>query len=216
VNGLDRLISTGTIQPLKSMGPSSLILAERAAVGLIRRSGVVVPDWSILSKGRNPPLAPGGGRDGKCPVCQLPRYAGGAWWESAGPSRKGAYWHKACLDAFTNWTRYSVLGSYLAARQGWVCPETGLPLRVTVERQHPISGEPIVGHYIIAIEVDHIDPLWRIRAQADQYKWPDVLRFWGIANLQALTPQGHTIKTKREAAERAAFKRRDYAVASLV
>lgn len=104
-------------------------------------------------------------------------------------------WHAPCVDAWRRWTSGAGLWRFLAERQGWVCAETGKPLR-----------EP-AGYLLRTPEVDHKVPLWRVRAEAAQHQWPDVLRFWDIGNLQALSPEGHRLKTAREAAERAAIRR---------
>lgn len=202
MSGLDRLIAADLVaSPHERLVRMSPLRAERVTMALIRASGRSVEDWRSLASGRNPPIhllrEPG-----VCPVCGHQRFDHGAWWSAAGPNKRAnACWHAACVVTWQTWATYGHRASYLARRQDWTCPETGLPLRVTVER----DGH--VGHYIEALEVDHITPIWRVRAEADQYRWPDVLRFWGLGNLQALTPAGHKLKTKREAAERAAIKR---------
>lgn len=62
-------------------------------------------------------------------------------------------------------------------------------------------------HLVRGIQVDHVVPLWRVRVDAQQHRWPDVLRFWGPRNLQTLSSAGHQQKTAQEARDRAALVR---------
>ncbi len=158
-----------------------------------------IPMWS-----RCPPLPPlwmlyGNKRENHpgncCPVCRCSTYQGGDWRASAGKPRWNKTWHAPCLHAHLVWTRTPDYARVIAEQQGGVCA---------------LSGESIMrdGHLRGQVEVDHLVPLWRVRHDAAQYRWPDVLRFWGLGNLQALSAAGHRIKTAREAAERAALNRR--------
>ncbi len=55
----------------------------------------------------------------------------------------------------------------------------------------------------IALEVDHIVPLWSVAHLPDEQRRP----YFGPINLQLLCPKHHKEKTKREAALRAKMKR---------
>lgn len=166
--------------------------AELACLALMRAHGVE-PDWT--KAGREPPIRLVYEPD-RCPVCRGRRYRGGAWWLLAGQNRKGAFWHPCCVVAYRNWRAPEVRSGDLIARQGGVCPETGAPL-----------GPPAAG-WTQDHEIDHRMPLWRVRMERDLHQWPDLLRFWGHVNLQALSPEGHRIKTAREARERAQLRRK--------
>jgi hypothetical protein len=103
------------------------------------------------------------------------------------------------------------LAQTLAIKQGGVCPETGD--RVLIDRpfvKFPYDADPakrmiVEVRQVLApgVEVDHRLPLWRVRREAHLYQWPEVLKFWGPGNLQALSNAGHKAKTAREARERA-------------
>jgi 5-methylcytosine-specific restriction endonuclease McrA len=204
-------------------------MAERAAMALMRR--IVLPpdaphwsafatrtklDWRAphtpdgplpiieVTSRRLPPI-PGKGRVlGKgvhrnfCPLCCQPTFAGGDWREVAGKPRWNKEWHVPCHWAYTTYRNYAWWAGYLARKQGGLCAITGERIL-----QRGEFGDGYLGD----VEVDHIVPLWRIALDADKYQWPDVLRFWGLSNLQALSRKGHAIKTAREAAERAALRR---------
>lgn len=131
-----------------------------------------------------------------CPVCGHECFEGGDWRESAGRPRWNKSWHDCCLAAHNTWTRYADLAFRLAVKQGGRCP---------------ISRERILSqcgtYHLPGVQVDHIVPLWRIAVDAHLYQWPDVLRFWGLGNLQALSASGHRAKNAKEAKERASLAR---------
>lgn len=128
-----------------------------------------------------------------CPVCHLETYSKGHWRPDAGKATWNKSWHAPCFNAHGIWRDASWAARYLARRQGGRCPITGEAL---------LRNDILMGD----VEVDHVVPLWRVRFDGAQYQWPDVLRFWGIANLQTLSNAGHKIKTAREAKERAGLK----------
>lgn len=162
---------------------------QRAVLALCQRQ-TDKPDPHI--SGRSVPLFSRG--LGICPVCGLPRYRFGAWWEAAGPNNRGE-WHSVCAGAFRMWRNPADLAKWLARRQGMRCAVTGEPLAP--------NG------YLMDVEVDHCIPLWRVPSLG--VPWPAVLAFWGPANLQALSVGGHAVKTAQEARERARLKSVDKA-----
>jgi len=214
------------------------LLAERAAIALLRRSVDRLPAglWSewfpdvrrppvpMYSSG-NPPQAirdfivANRDREDVCPLCWQQPYTSGAWWPEAGAARGNLRWHACCYVAWSVWTgtaKQLDLPRYLARRQGFVCVETGEPLKVVREATRVDAygfAEFRRVETLAQVDVDHEEPLWRVRAQADRHAWPDVLRFWGVGNLRAVTKEGHRMKTSREAGERAAVRRAERAAA---
>lgn len=139
----------------------------------------------------------------RCELCGWPIYKGGHWIVTAGPKHPMTSRHACCSETYLAMTGH-INGDFIAARQGWLCAETGAPLRDTVV--HP-WGEATYTDF----EIDHVIPLWRVRLDWEQYPWPDCLRFWLPDNPQALSMAGHKAKTKREAAERARLRVTDAA-----
>jgi hypothetical protein len=169
-------------------------------------------DRTTLTYSREPPLPGWKTLDkNQCPVCGQPTFAGGAWWPEAGPPRFNKQWHEACALTHQTWRHPDFLAQTLAIKQGGVCPETGD--RVLIDRpfvKFPYDADPakrmiVEVRQVLApgVEVDHRLPLWRVRREAHLYQWPEVLKFWGPGNLQALSNAGHKAKTAREARERA-------------
>jgi len=181
--------------------------AFRAAHERARQAGEPMPIWldfKVPTWSRDPPLPLGRvvfGQDWKpppnlCPVCRRPTYRGGDYRAAAGPPRWNKQWHACCATAYGIWRTPSWLAAWLARRQGGRCALTG----------EPVLGDPYPdGHRTLlpGVEVDHVVPLWRVRYEAARHPWPDVLRFWGVRNLQVLSETGHRRKTAQEAAERA-------------
>lgn len=152
----------------------------------------VEADWRPHAGGRRPPLPFWRGKD--CPICGFDVFAGGGWRAADGPKRGTQRWHGCCTQFYLTMRDYNDQACWLAGRQDWCCPVTGEPLRVQTK----------MGAYLLQdLEVDHVVPLWRVRRDWAQHRWPDVLRFWLPGNLQAVSQAGHRIKTAREAAERA-------------
>lgn len=133
----------------------------------------------------------------RCPVCAQPTYSGGDWWEGAGKPRWNKHWHAPCRAAHAVWRHPVNMAFRLAMLQGGRCALSG----AEIVRIHD------KGSYITAdVEVDHVLPLWRLRADGARFRWPDVLRYWGAGNLQALSGAAHKQKTAEEARERHAMK----------
>lgn len=163
--------------------------AETQTLAMMRRNGVL-PSWPSIATRRPPLLIVN--RPGHCPICRGATFAHGAWWAAAGPSRAGACWHSCCVRAWKLWLSPRAEVRALLRRQHFLCPETGIVL-----------GPPARGRLCRPAEVDHVVPLWRVREEREIHPWPAILRFWGLANLQALSTEGHAAKTAREAAARA-------------
>lgn len=152
------------------------------------------PDAQRIIQTRRPPMPFRRCGVDRCEFCGWPIHKGGHW-RNTGPRHPMSSRHGCCTEAYLvmmgHWN-----GEWIAARQGWLCAETGVPLRDTVI--HP-WGEATYTHY----EIDHVVPLWRVRLEWEEYPWPDCLRMWLPGNLQALSKAGHRVKTRREAADRA-------------
>jgi len=188
-------------------------LAWRACMALCRLSAhMVAPDWRIYQgngrgASRHPPM-PFSHRDNRsepdgCPFCGWHVYPGAHWLPGPGKLHHMVSRHACCTAVYLE-----LIGQVpchtIAARQDWVCPETGEPLRY--------KPEGVDTWYQRPMELDHTTPLWKVRHEWDKHPWPDCLRFWGLGNLQALSSPGHAMKTRREARERAELRRGDGAV----
>lgn len=179
-----------------------MLYAERVTRILCRRSGAVAGyRWrapSASARGvcatsptsfRVPPLPfhqmvhKGAGW---CRVCGQPIYGGGSFRKFAGPVSK-LTWHNACLSTYFLMTKPSDYTELLLHRQGERCA---------------LSGDPIPLPYRHA-EVDHEVPLFRVAREHAEEPWHELIRFWGFANLRAITRPAHLAKCKAEAQERA-------------
>jgi len=175
------------------------VRADRLARILAARSGS--PDgwsWRIGSDGerdlpmsfRAPPAPYREGAfsrgPGHCCVCGQPVFRLGwhadLWGE--GRPNKNAAWHSACVVAWKLWTAPSDFVKPLKAAQQRRCAVTGKRLLRTAE-------------------VDHQVPLYRVWREHRQTPWPDLLRFWGVPNLQVINRKAHVDKCAVEASERA-------------
>jgi hypothetical protein len=123
---------------------------------------------------------------GYCCVCGQPVFRFG-WhadlWSDGRVNRK-ATWHAACVAAWKLWTAPSQHDGHLKRRQKRRCGETGTRL-------------------LKSAEVDHRTPLFRVWREHRDAPWPDLLVFWGTANLQVVNRPAHAAKCAVEAGERA-------------
>ncbi len=121
---------------------------------------------------------------GVCCVCGQPVYRFG-WhvdlW-NAGSNRK-AGWHAACVIAWELWTAPSDFAHVLKRLQARRCAESGKRLWKTAE-------------------VDHRVPLFRVWREHRDARWPGLLAFWGVPNLQVINRDAHAAKCAAEANDR--------------
>lgn len=171
------------------------IRADRLARALAARSGPP-PGWRWTGEGSGPagfrtPPTPFREKlhrrgPGHCCICGQPVYRLG-WhadlWGADSPNRN-AGWHSACVVAWKFWTAPSDFAPALKRLQNRRCPATGKRL-------------------LRSAEVDHRVPLHRVWHECREIPWPDLLRFWGVPNLQVIDRAAHAEKTAAEAGERA-------------
>jgi 5-methylcytosine-specific restriction endonuclease McrA len=127
---------------------------------------------------------------GHCCVCGQPVFRYG-WhldlWADGQLSRN-VRWHTACVVAWKLWTAPSEHIRALRRRQGRTCPMTRKRL-------------------LRSAEVDHIVPLYKVWRDHRDLSWPELLKFWGAPNLQAINRASHTDKSISELHERLAQSR---------
>jgi hypothetical protein len=171
------------------------VRADRLARGLAARTGAP-EDWSWRAAARPsfsfrvPPapfreerfrLGPG-----RCCVCGQPVYRLG-WhtdlWGEGRPNRN-ASWHSACVAA---WKMWNAPTDYLK------------PLKDLQRRRCAATGKRLLR----TAEIDHRVPLYRVWREHRSAPWPDLLRFWGVPNLQVIGREVHLEKCRAEAGERA-------------
>lgn len=164
---------------------------ETICLVLCRRSGLV-PGWEWDRKGRRPPLPFWEARSvpGQCRVCGQPIYAGGTWQGMEEPSKR-LTWHRVCATAYLLWRTPADYASEIVVMQRGLCPDSGEAI-----------GPPAT-KYIGDIDIDHRLPIYRVRRDHGDLPWFDLLRFWGLSNLCAITRAAHLRKSAIEAAERA-------------
>lgn len=144
-----------------------------------RKSGVV-DGYVWNAKGRAPPLPFHSfvHEDGKCRVCGQP----------TGGRRR---WHEECVTTYTLWTKPAQFAHVIVFRQAGVCEITGEPV-----------GMPARA-YLTSVDIDHRVPIFRVRAEMANRPWFRLLRYWGLANLRAITLEAHKAKNREEARSRA-------------
>ena len=123
---------------------------------------------------------------GFCCVCGQPVFRFG-WhidlWET-GPN-KNAVWHCACVIAWQFWNAPSSQVRLLRRLQARRCGETG-------------------GRLWKSAEVDHRVPLFRVWSEHRDAPWSELLRYWGLPNLQVINRDVHVAKSATEARGRQA------------
>lgn len=183
------------------------IRADRLARALARRSGApegwlwhIDPDRTggVPDTFRMPPLPyreerfAGSG----CRVCGRPVFRYGwhrDFWGDGRPNPR-AHWHAACVSAWRFWNAPSEQDRLLKRIQRHRCAATG----------HRLPRDA---------EVDHRIPLFRVWRDHREMPWPDLLGFWGLPNLQVITPIAHRRKCAAEARERAAHRLPEHSAA---
>ncbi len=123
---------------------------------------------------------------GFCCVCGQPVYQFG-WhidlW-SKGPNKR-ATWHCTCVIAWQFWNAPSEQAPLLRRVQARRCGQTGGRLRKNVE-------------------VDHRVPLYRVWNEHRDKPWPNLLRCWGLPNLQVINRDANVLKCADESRDRRA------------
>lgn len=144
-----------------------------------RLSGAV-EGWSWSAKGRRPPLPfwERKAEPGRCRVCGQPILT-----PKGQPAR--VTWHPDCTTTYFVWMTPGNYANLLIHRQGGVCA---------------IKREPLT---VMGCEVDHEVPIYRVRRDHREEPWFELLRFWSLGNLRALSRRAHVEKSALEAAERA-------------
>jgi hypothetical protein len=121
---------------------------------------------------------------GFCCVCGRPVYRF-AWhvdlWD-AGPNKK-ASWHAACVVAWQFWNAPNEQTALLRRLQARRCAQSG-------------------GRLWKSAEVDHRIPLFQVWAEYRTAPWPELLRYWGLPNLQLINRDVHVMKCVAEARHR--------------
>jgi hypothetical protein len=99
-----------------------------------------------------------------------------------GPNKRAA-WHGACVIAWQFWNAPSEQAPLLRRLQARRCGQTGGRLWKTAE-------------------VDHRVPLYRVWNEYRGGRWPDLLDYWGLPNLQVINREAHVLKCADEARDR--------------
>jgi hypothetical protein len=124
---------------------------------------------------------------GHCRVCGQPVYRFGWHTDLCGDDAPNlrASWHLACVAAWKFWHAPSDQVRLIRRLQEHRCASTGKRL-------------------LKDSEVDHRLPLFRVWRDHRDAPWPDLLRFWGLPNLQAINRDAHAVKSSGEARQRRA------------
>ena len=174
---------------------NQLKYAEAVTRVLCRRSSAM-DGYVWHATGRKPPLPfwEAASEPGRCRVCGQPIYGGGSFRSFAGERSKRLTWHSICTTAYFLWTKPGDYAEALILRQNGLCALTGVPI-----------GPPAL-EFVKAVEVDHEIPIYRVRRDMHAMPWFELLRYWGLSNLRAITPAAHTAKSASEARERAGYR----------
>jgi hypothetical protein len=161
---------------------TELVECEAIALDRCRKSGLV-EGYRWAAKGRTPPLPFHSfvHDKAKCRVCGQ-------------PTKGRLTWHHQCVTAYLMWTKPADYAGTISFRQGGLCAITRIPI-----------GPP-ARTYISQVEIDHETPIYRVRREMADRPWFELLPFWGLANLRAITVEAHKTKSATEARERAAHR----------
>jgi 5-methylcytosine-specific restriction endonuclease McrA len=174
---------------------NQLKYAEAVTRVLCRRSGAM-DGYVWHATGRKPPLPfwEAASEPGRCRICGQPIYAGGSFRKFAGERSKRLTWHTACTSAYFLWTKPNNYAEALILRQDGLCAITGAPI-----------GPP-AQEFVKDVDIDHEIPIYRVRRDMGARPWFELLRYWGLSNLRAITFAAHQHKSAREARERAGYR----------
>lgn len=178
----------------------SLARCEAVTRVLMQRSGLVEGfkwptskvRWNGTSPGHRTPPLPFHSLihlEGHCRVCGQPIYGNGDWRQSQGDRRRSTTWHRVCVASYDLMTKPANYAEVFVYRQHGRCA---------------ITGEPITAG---TAEIDHDVPLFRVALRHAGEPWHELVRFWGSANLRALSRSAHVAKCAAEAKERAGYRR---------
>jgi hypothetical protein len=121
---------------------------------------------------------------GFCCVCGQPVYRLGWHTDPWGTGlNKNAVWHCACVIAWQFWNAPNSEAALLRRLQGRRCFQTG-------------------GRLWRDAEVDHPVPLFRVWRDHRDERWPQLLNYWGLPNLQVINRDVHIAKSTIEARDR--------------
>lgn len=152
---------------------------QRYTLARCRKSGIV-PGWVWHASSRQPPLpfhaaAP---EPGRCRVC-------------GGSTGSRLTWDPKCVITYTLWTKPGNYALPIVVGQEGLCAVTSVPI-----------GPPAAPYLGDDVEIDHDVPIYRVRRDMTDKPWFELLRFWGLANLRALSRAAHVAKCAAEAKER--------------
>lgn len=186
---------------------SGLVEGYRWRETATRDDGKPLPTHSSIRKTpapfthhRNPPLPFHSFKHlgpGHCRVCGQPIYGAGDYRKTAVSRHKRdslRTWHEVCTSTFFLMTKPNNYAAVIAYGQQGLCA---------------ISGEPIAPparDYLGHADVDHEVPLFRVARDHADEPWYELLRFWTLPNLRAITNAAHLIKNREEARERAGYR----------
>ena len=182
----------------------AIVEASKITLKLAKKSGLVdgyrwrAPpaswtDQTRLTDHRSPPLPFHSflhRGSGTCRVCGQPVYAGGAWQKGA-EARRPMTWHTVCVTTYTLMTKPATYSPAIVFRQKGLCAVSGEPL-----------GPP-AKQYLTGVEIDHGEPLYRVARDRRDEPWFELLPFWLLGNLRAISRAAHVAKGADEAKERA-------------
>lgn len=134
---------------------------------------------------------------GHCRVCGQPIYGAGDYRKTAVSKHKRdslRTWHDVCTTTYFVMTKPNDFLGVIALRQQGLCAISG----------HPVG--PPAREYIGHADVDHEVPLFRVARDHADEPWFDLLRFWTLSNLRAITKEAHISKNAAEAKERAGYR----------
>lgn len=178
-----------------------LVDAQAVTLRLAKRSGLVdgytwppvprSPGRIITAGHRQPPLPFHSFKHlgaGHCRVCGQPIYTDDGGYKKPHRSRQARpskrTWHTVCVTTYTLMTKPAHFGREIAHRQNGLCELSGASLDCNRD-------------------IDHRVPLYLVARTLAARPWFELLTYWTLDNLRAITLEAHKAKNAAEAAERA-------------
>ncbi len=181
-----------------------LVRAQRRVLTRCRKSGLVEGfSWPAPRRAHYRPGAfhPGAHRTPPLPFHAF-KHLGPGFCRVCGqpiPGKDGKAsrltWHPDCVTVYNAMTKPNDIAGLLILKQKGICTVTGEPI-----------GPP-ARPYVISADVDHKVPLFRVARDHATEPWFELLRFWLLGNLRAITHEAHLVKCRDEARERAGYAR---------